>query len=489
MAALLGIDLGTSSVKAVVVGLEGQVLGVGNAEYPILTPQPGFAEQDPQDWWQATVGAVREAMTTAAAPEISGIGFSGQMHGLVLVDDAGQPVRNAIIWADQRSASILSQLKEVVGEATFGEECGTAPAAGFFVATLYWLMQYEGDSLRRARRAILPKDYVRARCTDRWHTDYGDAAATGMFAVRTRVWSETVLKRLEVDPRLLPEAVASSTVVGELTRTAAEALGLHPGIPVVVGTADQPAQALGNGIVDPPRGSVTIGTGGQVFAPLTEPVSDPRLHTFCHAIANRWYMLGAMLAAGMALRWFKNHLADRSYADLDAAAELVPPGSEGLVFLPYLVGERSPLMDPGAQGTFAGLRLRHGIGHLARSILEGVAFALRQIIEVMEERGAHLDRIVASGNGMSSPLWRQVVADVLERPLLRGRDEHAGERAGIGAALLAGLGTGIFSNTKEISRFTPQFDQLTRPNPKTTEQYRSSYERFRDLYPRLRDWF
>jgi xylulokinase len=493
MKAVLGIDLGTSSVKVVVSSMEGAIEGLGTAEYPILTPQPSYAEQDPSDWWNATVTAVRQALHQALDSEILAIGFSGQMHGFVPMGANRQPQRPAIIWADQRSAALLPEIQERIGTELLAKTCGTAPAAGFLISTLFWFQKHEPASLDRIATILMPKDYVRFRLTDELGTDQSDAAATGIFNVAARVWADEVIDRLRFPRSIFPEVYPSAHIVGSLSRHAADELGLPAGIPVSTGCADQPAQAVGNGLIDPPQGSVTIGTGGQVFAPLATPLFDSqlRLHTFCHAPETRWYLLGAMLSAGMALRWLRQTLgSDRwSYAELDRVAAEVEPGAEGLVFLPYLVGERSPLMDPRARGAFVGLTLRHGPGHMVRALLEGVTFALRQIIDVMVDCGAPLDQLVASGNGLASPLWRQIAADVLNRPLYRGRDKHATERAGVGAGLIAGIGIGAINGYSEAQQFAPKFDAETAPNPQNAELYEGHYRHFLDLYPRLKSWF
>jgi xylulokinase len=491
MSYLLGVDLGTSSVKAVVVTTAGKVVGLGNAEYPIQTPSPGAAEQDPDAWWKATALAVRTAVAAAKPDGIIGIGFSGQMHGTVLLDRERKPLRPAIIWADQRSAEVLDLIEQKVGHAALTTTCGTAPAAGFQVATLVWLQQHEPTVLARTDVVVLPKDYVRWRMTGEICTDESDASATGMFDVRARRWPKAIVEQLGLDPGILPRVAGSSDVWGELQPEAAAVLGLSPRIPVVVGSADQPAQAVGNGLFEPGFGSVTLGTGGQVFVPLTAPTVDPqlRLHTFCHAHPQRWYLLGAMLAAGLALRWFKQWTGNLSYPDLDRLADAVEPGSEGVRFLPYLVGERSPLMDPQAKAGFIGLTLRHDLGHLTRAVLEGIAFSLRHIIEVMEEAGARPGRFIASGNGLGSKVWRQMLADVLNRPLYRSQDPHAAERAGVGAALLAGLGTKVFADVAEVQRLAPALTEETRPDPGRAGRYEGAYRDFRELYPRLRPYF
>ena len=493
MGCLLGIDLGTSSVKVVAFGVEGALKGIGVAEYPILTPHPGYAEQEPADWWRATVTAVREALNKADYPEILGIGFSGQMHGLVLLDQDKRLLRPAVIWADQRSADLLPEIEERVGLPLLTQRCGTAPTAGFVIASLYWLQKFEAQTLDRAAILVLPKDFLRFKLTGKLGTDESDAAASGLFDVGQRVWADEVIGRLGLPRSIFPPVHASADVVGQLNQAAAAELGLRPGISVSAGCADQPAQAVGNGLLDPPLGSVTIGTGGQMFVPLSQPLIDPalRLHTFCHAPPARWYLLGAMLSAGMALRWLRSVLGkeEASYAELVQLAATVQPGAEGLVFLPYLVGERSPIMDPKAKGGFVGLTLRHGSGHLVRALLEGVAFALRQILDAMVGCGADLTRLVASGNGLSNPFWRQIVADVLARPLFQGTDEHSSERAGVGAAMIAGIGAGVFKGYEDARKLAPVFNAVTEPNLEASACYESHYRRFADAYPRLKGWF
>ncbi|MBV9300223.1 MAG: xylulokinase [Verrucomicrobia bacterium] len=491
MSSLLGIDLGTSSVKVVLFDLDGSIRGLGSAEYPILTPSIGYAEQDPEEWWRATVIAVRQAMHNAGHPEVSSIGFSGQMHGFALLGADRRPLSPAIIWADQRSADLLPEIESIIGPGL--KKCGTAPAAGFLISTLFWLQRHQPELLDRARVLLMPKDYIRLKITGELGTDESDASASGIFDVEQRAWAGDLITRLKLPSSIFPVAEESIQVVGELTNQAAAELGLVPGVRVSAGSSDQPAQAVGNGLIDPPLGSVTIGTGGQIFVPLSQPLLDPklRLHTFCHAPRSRWYLLGAMLSAGMALRWFRAILGGErfSYVELDRLAGEVEPGCEGLTFLPYIVGERSPIMDPRAKGSFVGLALRHGPAHMARALLEGVVFALRQIIETMEDCGAFLPKIVASGNGLGSPLWRQMLADVINRPLLQGQDAHAAERAGVGAAMIGGIGAGIFKGYEEARNLAPVFDVVTAPTSDRVDQYEAAYRRFLDLYPRLKSWF
>lgn len=488
MARLLGIDLGTSSVKAVVIDEAARLLGMGSGEYPINTPQPGWAEQDTESWWRASVQAVRQALEQAGPGAISAIGFSGQMHGSVLIDAHLQPVSPAIIWADQRSAPQVEQIMTRIGAEQMAHFAGTAPAAGFMAPTLCWLQQHDPAQLDRARYILLPKDYVRLRLTGEVGTDTSDASATALFDIREQRWWAAIIEQLGL-PDLWPRVWQSSDVVGTLLPAAAAELGLSPGIPVTAGCADQVAQAVGNGLIDPGTGSVTIGTGGQLFVPLAEPRTDPllRLHTFCHAPEDRWYLLGAMLSAGMSLRWFRDLLglkdAPDAYETLSALAADVPPGADGLLFLPYLVGERAPIMDPLARGMFFGLTLRHGRGHLVRAIMEGVAFALRQILETMRALDAPTERLIASGNGLASPLWRGIAADVLGCPLVLSA---GGARASMGAALIAGLGAGVYSNYADISRIVVTHSEQADPDPARVRFYDEQYARFLQLYPILK---
>src|ERR1700730_7825851 len=492
MSSLLGIDLGTSSVKAVVFAVEGALKGVGIAEYPILTPSLGYAEQDPEQWWRATAIAVREALDNAGHPEILGIGFSGQMHGLVLLDKRNDLVRPAIIWADQRSADLLPELRERVGLSLLAQKCGTAHRTGFLNASLYWLQKFEAETLDRAATFLMPKDFLRFKLTGELGTDESDASGSGVFNVVQRVWADDVIERLELPRSMFPKVHASADVVGQLTLEAATELGLPHGIPVSAGCADQPAQAVGNGLIDPPMGSVTIGTGGQVFVPLTQPLIDSalRIHTFCHAPQTKWYLLGAMLSAGMALRWLRGLLGREksTYSELVSLAAEVEPGSEGLVFLPYLVGERAPIMDPKAKAGFIGIALRHGPGHFVRALLEGVAFALRQIVDTMVGCGADLTRLVASGNGLANSLWRQIVADIVNRPLCQGTGEQASERAGVGAAMIAGIGSGVFDGYQDAHKLAPIFNVVTEPNRDTVALYEPHYRSFLEIYPRMKSW-
>jgi xylulokinase len=489
MAHLLGIDLGTSSVKAVIIDARARILGVGAAEYPILVPQSGYAEQAPQQWLTASTKAVLQACAEANTRDIGAIGLSGQMHGTVLLNQFGEAVAPAIIWADQRSAAVLEEFTTTVGRERLVTQAGTAPAAGFMGATLLWLKRYMPKLLEDAEYAVLPKDYVRRWLTDEVDTEVTDSSSTGLFDIQERRWSTEIIQALELPLSLFPLAIDPAAVGGVFSSTAAKALNLKAGIPVVAGCADQTAQAVGNGLIDPGTGSITIGTGGQVFVPQSAPTTDPqlRLHTFCHAPSNRWYTLGAMLAAGLSLRWLRNTLgmefdAD-AYEKLANLAAKVTAGADGLLFLPYLIGERAPLNDPHARGSFTGLQLGHGVGHLGRAIMEGVAFALRHILDVMAESDMTANEFLVAGGGLASPVWRHIVADVIGLPLKSGTGR---ERAGLGAALIAGIGTGIYGSYTDTLLATAADYTITEPDPIRHQRYQEQYQRFLRAYPQIK---
>lgn len=482
---LLGIDLGTSSVKVALVDETGQVLATGSREYPIETPQRNRAEQQPEHWWTATVAATRQALVQVPRAQVAGIGVDGQMHGGVLLGADRQPLGPAIIWADQRSMAEAAELIRLIDKDQF-IAAGTLPAAGFMAATLRWLQQHDPVQLERARTALLPKDYVRLRLTGELATDASDASATALFNIRERQWSPSIIRTLGLPEDIWPPVLDSAQISGLLTTGAAEALGLAAGIPVATGCADQAAAALGNGMIDPGIGSVSVSTGGTVVVPVALPQTDPllRLHTFCHAPVDRWYLLGAMLCAGMALRWLRDLHGlsgdPEAYNRLAVLAAEVQPGSDGLIFLPYLVGERTPATAAQAKAAFTGLTLQHGLGHMARAIMEGVAFALRQLVEIMMELNAPATAFYALGGGLTNgSIWRQIVTDVLDRPL---RLPARRERAAAGSALLGGIAGGIYGNYTQAAEATAASYTFTAPDPTRAAVYREHYQQFVETY-------
>ncbi len=480
MSTLLGIDLGTSSVKAVVIDETGKLLGVGAREIPMEVPEPNRAEQDPAAWWSNTVMAVRAALHQARIHEVDAIGLDGHMHGFALLDAKQRPVGHAITWADQRAASLIPELEAQVGVATFLSIAGTRPAAGFMAPTMVWLQRHDPARLDAAAVAVMPKDYLRLRLTGEVASDISDASGTALFDIAARTWSSELCASLGVPQRLLPPLLESSAVAGRLTRAAATELGLKPGVPVVAGSADQPAQAVANGLLDPGNGSVMLGTGGQIVVATDQPLADDagRIHTFCHAVPGRWYQLGATLSAGLSLRWLRDRLrlqAEDPYAHLDRIARDIPAGADGLIFLPYLVGERSPIMDPEATAAFLGLTLHHRRAHLARAVLEGVACSLRATRDAVIDAGGHCETWLATGNGLASPLWRGILADVFATPLAY---VDAPERSGVGAALLGGIGTGVYGSFAEASEAARPPLRTTDPDPERSARYEAVYQRY-----------
>lgn len=494
MAKLLSIDIGTSSVKALIFDSEqSQILASASKEYPLHQPKPGYAEQNPEDWWQATVETVRKV--TLEHQEIAAIGLTGQMHGTVLLGRDMQAIYPAIIWADQRSGSAVHTLLETVGEARYVQITGTLPAAGFMGSTLVWLRDYAPDVLEKTHTVLLPKDYVRLRLTGEAATEVSDAASTGLFDVSKQHWSDEIVRDVGLPETILPSVLASTDVAGALSADAASQIGLRAGIPVVAGCADQPAQALANGLITPGRVSVTIGTGGQVFAPVLlradgSVPTDRRLHVFNHAVPDTWYILGAMLSAGLSLRWLRNIVGlendPDAYTVLSQEAADVPAGSEGLIFLPYLIGERTPHLDPQARGAFVGLGLHHTRGHMARAVMEGVTFALRQALEITVGMGEPVDLVIGAGGGAESEVWRQIQADVYGLPIQRAA---LSDQTNVGAALLAAVGAGIYADLSEASKRVTRYADLTEPDMSTQPFYSEQYEQFLTLYPRLREDF
>lgn len=488
---LLGIDIGTSSVKTLLLAADsGRSLASVTQEYPVHQPQPGYAEQDPQDWWNAVIRTVRAAVVQAAIPaeQIAGIGLSGQMHGVICLDKADRPLRPAIIWADTRSKPQVDALLRV-GITEMSAHAPGPPAAGFMGPTLMWLQAHEPETLIHTRVVLLPKDYVRLKLTGEPGTDISDAAASWLLDVRSGGWSDWLVEQCGLETRYLPRVDQSGEIVGAVTAGAADALGIPAGIPVMAGCADQPAQALGYGLHQPGTALVTTGTGGQVFMALNQPLIDPqmRFYVFNHALPGRWYAAAAILSGGLALRWLRDTLGlqDRpdAYAHLSALAADTPPGADGLIFLPYLAGERTPHMDPLASGLFLGLRLHHHAGHLARAIMEGVTYALRECLTLVSELQPP-QRVIISGGATKSPVWRQIQADVFNRPLWLAQGEN---HACVGAALLAGLGCGNYASFDEAATLLPQPATQVEPDQHYTRFYSEQREIYRGLYARLKD--
>jgi xylulokinase len=469
---LVGVDVGTTGVKAVALTPEGRVVARAEHAYPLSTPRPGWAEQDPEDWWRAAEAAVSSLGGDAIA-----IGLSGQMHGLVALDEHDRVLRPAILWNDQRTAAECREIEERIGRERLLELTGNPALTGFTAPKLLWLRRHEPETYARIRHVLLPKDYVRLRLTGEHAIDVADASGTLLFDVGGRRWSEAMLDELELPREWMPRALESPEVSGATPK----------GTPVAAGAGDQAASATGVGVLDPGTTAVTIGTSGVVFAPLREFAPEPagRLHVFCHAVPGRWHAMGVMLSAAGSLRWFRDALAPGApFDELTAEAATVAPGAEGVLFLPYLTGERTPHADPDARAAFAGLAASHGRGALVRAVLEGVAYGLRDSLELLAGLGQRPVSARVSGGAARSDLWLRIVASVLGVPLERPAVE---EGAAFGAAILAGVTGGAFATVAEAVEATVMVRETIEPDPEWSRAYADGYQRFRALYPALRD--
>ncbi|MGH2357340.1 MAG: xylulokinase [Candidatus Limnocylindria bacterium] len=487
MGHVLGIDVSTTATKAVLVDESGAVTGIGAAEYPFSVPQPRWSEQEPRLWWDGTVMAVRSvlASTGAAAGDIAAIGLTGQMHGAVLLDRAGNVLRPAILWNDQRTSAECDLIREVVGRERLIAITGNDALTGFTAPKLVWVRDHEPDLWRRIAHVLLPKDYVRYRLTGEYAVDKADGAGTLLFDLAARDWSAAIASALEIDPAWLPPTFEGPQVTGTLSADAAALTGLSAGTPVVAGGGDQAANAVGVGAVAPGVMALSLGTSGVVFAPTDHPLFEPegRVHAFCHAVPDRWHMMSVMLSAAGSLRWYRDALAPgTNFASLVEEAATVPAGSDGLYFLPYLSGERSPHPDPLARGAFIGLTVAHDRRHMTRAVLEGVAFGLRDGLDLMTGSGMPRPaQIRASGGGIASALWRQILADVLEVEIVT---VSTTEGAASGAAILAAVSAGWFPAVEDATRALVTTTPAAAPAADASV-YANAHAVYRELYPAL----
>lgn len=498
----LGVDIGTGGSRALLVRADGSVACSVTAPHEeILMERPLWAEQRPENWWDAAVTAIRNALANADArgDEIAGVGLSGQMHGLTLLDEANEVIRPALIWCDQRSQEQVDWINAKAGEAMVLEQTANPVLTGFTAPKLLWVRDHDAPSYERIRKMLLPKDYVRYRLTGEFASDVSDASGTALFDVAKRRWADPLIEKLGIDRSILPDVVESPAVSGRIAAYVARETGLARDTPVVGGGGDQAASAVGNGIVESGLVSCTIGTSGVVFSHLDEAAYDPegRVHTFCHAVPGKWHVMGVTQGAGLSLQWFRNQFAGSLAAEaeerdvevydlLTEAAQGVPAGSEGLLWLPYLMGERTPHLDARARGGWVGLTAKHTRGHLVRSILEGVAFSLNDCLGIIESLGAEVEAVRASGGGAKSSLWRSILAGVFRKPIATLQTQ---EGSAYGAALLAMVGTGEFGSVQEACAQIIAERSRRQPSADLVGAYGESYRLFRELYPALKDLF
>ncbi len=498
---LIGIDLGTSGTKTVLFDENGESLASATVEYPMYQPQNGWAEQDPAHWWNACVSTLRQVMDKAgvAKEAVAGIGLSGQMHGLVMLDEAGEVLRNSIIWCDGRTAAECAEITETIGARRLIEITANPALAGFTAGKILWVRKNEPELYARCRHILLPKDYLRYKLCGVFATEVSDASGMNLLDVPGRRWSEEVLEKLAIDPALLPKMHESCEVTGAVTPEAAALTGLAAGTPVVGGAGDNAAAAVGTGVVESGKAFTTIGTSGVIFAHADAVSIDPggRVHTFCSAVPGAYSVMSCTLAAGGSLQWFRNNfcaaemqaaegLGKDPYYLMDQQAERIPIGADRLLFLPYLMGERSPLLNPEARGVFFGLSGMHTRQHLLRAVLEGVAYSLRECLDVLREMGLPFGRMMATGGGGQSPLWRQMLADLYGCPVVTVANK---EGPALGVALLAGVGAGVYPSVQEACRRIVRTGAPQTPIDENAQRYEPYYRLYREVYQSLKGQF
>lgn len=501
MSYLLGLDIGTSGVKALLMSVDGELIGSASQEYPMSSPRPGWTEQDPEDMWQGTIDALAKVIAKyqVTPTSIRGIGLSGQMHSSVFLDSEGQVIRPAILWNDSRTTRQCREIESLVGKELLLEEASNPALEGFTAPKVLWLKENEPDNFKKLRWLLLVKDYIRYRLTGEINMELSDAAGTLLLNVKDRKWSDVIMNKLNLPMEILPDLVDSTTVCGYVKPEVAQLTGLLPGTPVVGGGADNACGAVGAGIVEPGRAMISLGTSGVMLAHLEQP-KLPRsgtIHMFNHAVPDKFYMMGVILSAGLSFRWFRDQFGTVEklfasemdtdvYTVLTNLAETSPAGSNGLIFLPYLTGERTPHGDGNARGGFFGLSASHARKDFVRAILEGVGFAFRDSLCLLQQAGWDGNSVRCIGGGARSTLWREIIASILG---LQVQTLNNDEGPGLGAALLAGVGTGAFDNASEASEAILTVESTIDPNPKWTNTYQEMYQIYKSLYPAMKPMY
>ncbi len=496
---LIGMDIGTSSTRAIIINEDGKLIASASADYPLITPKPGWAEQNPNDWWEASIKVLRKVLqdSKVSPKDIAGIGPSGQMHGSVFIDSNGDVIRPAILWCDQRTQNQCEKIYQTFGYEGYIKLSFNKALTGFTAPKILWLKDNEPENYNKIYKVVLPKDYIRFKLSGVYATEVSDASGTGLLDIRKRNWSDEIISGLKIKKEILPDCFESYQVTARVNKEAANLTGLLEGTPIVGGAGDQPGGAVGSGIVKSGLISDYIGTSGVVFSYCDEPVYDSqgRLHSFCHAVPGKWFLMGVTLSAAGSLKWYNDCFGPsqniksqypelKKYKLLDKQAENVSCGADGLIFLPYLTGERTPHADPYARGVFFGLSYVHNQDHFVRAILEGVAFSQYDCLKLIQEIGVKSDKVILFGGGASSRIWKQIIADIFG---LKIATLNVEEGPSYGGALLAGVGCGIFDSVVQAADKVIREVEQIQPNIENNKKYKKIYEIYSSLYKDLKE--
>lgn len=500
MAYLMGIDVATTGTKCIIADESGKIVSSDFNEYPLLSPRPGWAEQNPEEWWKATLASIKGALEKKGikGEEIDGIGLTGQMHSSVFLDENSEVIRPAILWCDNRTAKQVDEVHELFGRENFIQMTCNPVLTGFTLPKILWLKETETDNYNKVRKILVPKDYIRFKLTGVFASDVSDASGTSVFDVKARQWSDEVLNKLGLDRTWFPDVYESSEVTGKVSDEAAGLTGLKAGTPVVAGAGDQAASAISCGIYKEGVMSATLGTSGVIFASTDTAKIAPegKLHSFCHSVKGKWHLMGVVLSAGGSFKWICDSLGAQEkleaekegvgfYQVIDRKASEIPVGSEGLIFLPYLTGERTPHQDPDAKGVFFGLNLRHTKMHFIRSVMEGVGFALKDSLELMKDLNINIEEVRLVGGGAKSKFWRGMLSDIFDSPI---RTLKVEEGAPYGALLLAGIGVGVYKDVEDASKVI-ELGEVHAPNKENAAVYKNIYSLYKELYTNLKGSF